>query len=636
MNQIIQSKSPNSDKFRQKKKKMDRDQRNIRPVIDYIMNIFPEPFCQPGCPLAVPVSALLYRYIKGDIGYADAYYTIFSITGVAFPVEKLFTIMNISPQPLPSTNLDQITSSISNNNNSNSMNNLNVNNNLTNSDANNEGNPHPKIESISPKNKRKKCKIWSKIEDERLLAAILKYGLDNWSMISRFIGNNRTRSQCCQRWTRGLDPRISKNQWTYAEDKLLMSLVESHGQKTWTQIAAALGNRSDVQCRYHYQQLLKENSIHSKINKGNINKAQSLDMLPNRNLEINNGISQSKTLGALPEHLHPPPPPPSFKEANPDSTYNNYQNFRNNNFGNNSFLNNNNFTNEFSSDFAENYTNEYNKHSNNSINSNTQGFQTASTNLSNNNFNKNSNSNFNENIQNNINNNFNNNIGMNFNVNNQMNNYMNNNVNYNMNNNMNMGVSMNNSMNNRVGKNVNFSNSHGEFPAFQPNMSSTPNYQQPSQSQFQSYFPSQTESFSIPSFDDMNIGIPPKFESLPENHSNKPMNACISSHTSLTDVIMNANLSNFNQPQKDEHVTTSENTMDENQSKFINSNDNLNSNLNENEHVNGTEGGNFDLNNDKVFESPTKMEFGSGLFSGADDLISDIPDDWFMDRTKEE
>lgn len=218
---------------------MDKDQRSVRPVIEYIMNQFPEPFSHPMSPYASHLSTLLYKYIKNQISFNDCCVSIYSITGCTYPVEKLKSILSVSKQPLPSspTYFDQPTKN----------------------SYDDEIEDQNEDNHLSDRKRRKKCKLWNNIEDERLLAAILKFGLDNWSAISRFIGNDRTRSQCCQRWTRGLDPRISKDQWTAAEDKLLTNLVQSHGTKSWTQIASILGNRSDVQCRYHYQQLVKTN-----------------------------------------------------------------------------------------------------------------------------------------------------------------------------------------------------------------------------------------------------------------------------------------------------------------------------------------------------------------------------------------
>jgi hypothetical protein len=45
--------------------------------------------------------------------------------------------------------------------------------------------------------------------------------------------------------------------WTYEEERRLLELVGAHGPRSWTRISAELGNRSDVQCRYHYLQMVK-------------------------------------------------------------------------------------------------------------------------------------------------------------------------------------------------------------------------------------------------------------------------------------------------------------------------------------------------------------------------------------------
>ena len=103
----------------------------------------------------------------------------------------------------------------------------------------------------------KKTRPWTTPEDVRLLAGIYRYGLDNWSTVAFFVGNGRTRGQCAQRWSRGLNPRLSKDTWSADEERLLLMLVRRFGDKAWTRIAAIIGHRSDVQCRYHYQQMVK-------------------------------------------------------------------------------------------------------------------------------------------------------------------------------------------------------------------------------------------------------------------------------------------------------------------------------------------------------------------------------------------
>jgi hypothetical protein len=122
--------------------------------------------------------------------------------------------------------------------------------------------PEPIVPAAEPNESlaslvRKKIRPWTNYEDQRLLAGIHRYGLDNWTVVSEFVGNQRTRAQCSQRWYRGLDPRISKVLWTAREEERLCNLVQMFGDRAWIRVAAELGNRSDAQCRYHYRHMLK-------------------------------------------------------------------------------------------------------------------------------------------------------------------------------------------------------------------------------------------------------------------------------------------------------------------------------------------------------------------------------------------
>jgi len=110
----------------------------------------------------------------------------------------------------------------------------------------------------STESQEKKTHRWTSAEDLRLLAAVHRFGLTNWAQVAKFIGNSRTRSQAAQRWFRGLDPKISKEHWSSQEEEKLISLVSSIGSKGWTYISQQMGNRSDVQCRYHYMQMKKD------------------------------------------------------------------------------------------------------------------------------------------------------------------------------------------------------------------------------------------------------------------------------------------------------------------------------------------------------------------------------------------
>jgi len=110
---------------------------------------------------------------------------------------------------------------------------------------------------------RKKPRSWSEIEDQRLIQAVSIFGPDKWIMISNYVGGGRTKSQCNQRWSRGLDPRLNKMAWTKEEDGLLLNLVLKYGTKSWTKVASGFVDRCDVQCRYRYSQLKKSGKFYS-------------------------------------------------------------------------------------------------------------------------------------------------------------------------------------------------------------------------------------------------------------------------------------------------------------------------------------------------------------------------------------
>jgi hypothetical protein len=107
---------------------------------------------------------------------------------------------------------------------------------------------------------RQRTRPWTEPEDQRLLAGIIRFGLENWQAVAHFVGSGRNRAQCSQRWVRGLDPRISKRGWTPDDDADLINLVSQHGLKSWAKIATLIGSRSDVQCRYRYFQLQRGNT----------------------------------------------------------------------------------------------------------------------------------------------------------------------------------------------------------------------------------------------------------------------------------------------------------------------------------------------------------------------------------------
>jgi hypothetical protein len=190
----------------------------LQALVDFTLSLFSE--CAPSFPPAVAsaVSHAVECFLQQQMSYKDLTQTVVSLTGIIRPLEHLRVILETSPVPLPDPQSGDL------------------------ADA------------------RRPSRTWSRYEDQRLLAGIYKNGIDNWTAISKFVGNGRTRSQCSQRWYRGLNPKIRKDHWSPEEEQRLLALVAEHGEKSWTTIALHLGNRSDVQCRYRYHLLVKGRS----------------------------------------------------------------------------------------------------------------------------------------------------------------------------------------------------------------------------------------------------------------------------------------------------------------------------------------------------------------------------------------
>ena len=166
----------------------------------------------------------LRDFIDGKVSLAKARSVFASHAGNEKPVLRLHQIMSVDECPLPATG-DLFFASGSD------------------------------LRSLNP---RKKARPWTEQEDTRLLAGIFRFGLDSWKAVAEFVGSGRSQAQCSQRWNRGLDPRLSRVQWSTEEDEKLIELVRQYGTHSWTKVACTLGHRSDAQCRYRYFQICED------------------------------------------------------------------------------------------------------------------------------------------------------------------------------------------------------------------------------------------------------------------------------------------------------------------------------------------------------------------------------------------
>ncbi|CZT98593.1 hypothetical protein PFBG_03112 [Plasmodium falciparum 7G8] len=97
--------------------------------------------------------------------------------------------------------------------------------------------------------------IWKNCEDEVLKAAVMKYGLNNWSRVASLLVR-KSAKQCKARWYEWLDPSVRKTEWNKEEEEKLLHLAKLFPTQ-WRTIAPIVG-RTAQQCLEHYEYLLDE------------------------------------------------------------------------------------------------------------------------------------------------------------------------------------------------------------------------------------------------------------------------------------------------------------------------------------------------------------------------------------------
>ncbi|CAD8197596.1 unnamed protein product [Paramecium octaurelia] len=95
--------------------------------------------------------------------------------------------------------------------------------------------------------------VWKNSEDEILKAAVMKYGLNQWSRISSLLVR-KSAKQCKQRWYEWLDPSIKKTEWTREEQEKVLHLAKIFPSQ-WRTIAPIV-DRTPMQCVEQYEKLL--------------------------------------------------------------------------------------------------------------------------------------------------------------------------------------------------------------------------------------------------------------------------------------------------------------------------------------------------------------------------------------------
>ena len=96
---------------------------------------------------------------------------------------------------------------------------------------------------------------WTKEDDERLAAAVMRHGVEDWKQIANYLDGKDT-GACFQRWFKYVNPSITKGKWTTIEDIKLALYLEFYGKGKWSIIAKKFTNRTDVQIRERWCNIL--------------------------------------------------------------------------------------------------------------------------------------------------------------------------------------------------------------------------------------------------------------------------------------------------------------------------------------------------------------------------------------------
>ncbi|KAL0224570.1 hypothetical protein P9112_003960 [Eukaryota sp. TZLM1-RC] len=97
---------------------------------------------------------------------------------------------------------------------------------------------------------------WAQEEDQLVLEYIAQYPHDiAFKKLAQVL--NRREETIRDHWNRVLSPSIKKGHWNENEDRLLLDAVRVIGTENWKQVATKVPRRTDGQCRYRYERVLK-------------------------------------------------------------------------------------------------------------------------------------------------------------------------------------------------------------------------------------------------------------------------------------------------------------------------------------------------------------------------------------------
>ena len=115
---------------------------------------------------------------------------------------------------------------------------------------------------------------WSFAEDELLKKWVANFGPTRWSQCSERI-HGRTGKACRERWFTSVNPNISKEVWTISEDYLIMSLFDKINAK-WSKMVPFFSGRSENNLKNRFHSCLRRTASQDVTYKGKKSSAHVL------------------------------------------------------------------------------------------------------------------------------------------------------------------------------------------------------------------------------------------------------------------------------------------------------------------------------------------------------------------------
>ena len=103
-------------------------------------------------------------------------------------------------------------------------------------------------------------KEWTKAEEKQLLHLVnTRYGCYNWALIAEDLGTNRTPIECLRHYQQALNNHhINEAPWSEEELQLLSSAVELYGEGKWSHIANCVPGRTVYHCKRAWRKLVDD------------------------------------------------------------------------------------------------------------------------------------------------------------------------------------------------------------------------------------------------------------------------------------------------------------------------------------------------------------------------------------------